>query len=98
MVVENVVGLATGHEGKDLTAAIRGLNRLGYSVDLLTLDARRFVPQSRPRLFLVGATKPPPPADEPEPYDELRPGWLQAPSMIRRSGLTGLRYRHLLRC
>ena len=79
VVVENVVGLATGHEGKDLTAAIRGLNRLGYSVDLLTLDARRFVPQSRPRLFLVGATEPPPPADEPEPYDELRPGWLQAP-------------------
>jgi len=77
VVLENVVGLATSHGGEDLAAAIRELNRLDYSVDVLTLDARRFVPQSRPRLFLVGAAEPP--ADEPELNDELRPGWLQAP-------------------
>jgi DNA (cytosine-5)-methyltransferase 1 len=77
VVLENVVGLATSHGGEDLAAAISELNRLGYSVDVLTLDARRFVPQSRPRLFVVGAMEPP--ADEPKPYDELRPDWLQAP-------------------
>jgi DNA (cytosine-5)-methyltransferase 1 len=77
VVLENVVGLATSHGGEDLAAAIGELNRLDYSVDVLTLDARRFVPQSRPRLFVVGATEPP--ADEPKPYDELRPDWLQAP-------------------
>jgi DNA (cytosine-5)-methyltransferase 1 len=77
VVLENVVGLATSHGGEDLAAAIGELNRLGYSVDVLTLDARRFVPQSRPRLFVVGAMEPP--ADEPKPYDELRPDWLQAP-------------------
>ena len=59
VALENVVGLATSHGGEDLSAAIAELNRLGYSVDVLTLDARRCVPQSRPRLFLVGAMEPP---------------------------------------
>ena len=77
VALENVVGLATSHDGDDLGAAISELNRLGYSVDVLTLDARRFVPQSRPRLFLIGAQNPP--ADEPVPNSELRPDWLQAP-------------------
>lgn len=77
VALENVTGLATSHGGKDLAAAVAELNRLGYSVDILTLDARRFVPQSRPRLFIVGAIDPP--ADELVPNSELRPDWLQAP-------------------
>lgn len=75
-VLENVVGLATSHGGEDLAAAIRAFNDLGYSVDVLSIDARRFVPQSRPRLFLVGAKNPP--EDVIEPNSELRPDWLQA--------------------
>lgn len=75
VVLENVVGLATSHGGDDLVAAIRAFNELGYSVDVLALDARRFVPQSRPRLFLVGAQNPP--EDVTEPNSELRPDWLQ---------------------
>lgn len=58
---------------------MRELNRLGYSVDVLTLDARRFVPQSRPRLFMVGALDPP--AQISVPGGELRPHWLQTPFM-----------------
>lgn len=76
VVLENVVGLATSHGGEDLAAAIREFNTLGYSVDVLALDARRFVPQSRPRLFLVGAQNPP--EDVCDPNSELRPDWLQA--------------------
>ena len=75
VVLENVTGLATSHAGDDLAAAISAFNRLGYSVDVLALDARRFVPQSRPRLFLVGAQNPP--EDVAEPNSELRPDWLQ---------------------
>lgn len=75
VVLENVVGLATSHGGDDLTAAIREFNDLGYSVDVLAIDARRFLPQSRPRLFLVGAQNPP--EDVAEPNSELRPDWLQ---------------------
>lgn len=76
VALENVVGFATSHGGDDMAAAIQELNELGYSVDVLTLDARRFVPQSRPRLFLVGALTPP--EDVPDPNSELRPDWLQA--------------------
>lgn len=75
VVLENVTGLATSHGGDDLSAAIRAFNGLGYSVDVLALDARRFVPQSRPRLFLVGAQNPP--EDVADPNSELRPDWLQ---------------------
>lgn len=74
-VLENVTGLASSHGGDDLSAAIRAFNELGYSVDVLSIDARRFVPQSRPRLFLVAAMNPP--ADVPDPNSELRPDWLQ---------------------
>jgi DNA (cytosine-5)-methyltransferase 1 len=75
IVLENVVGLATSHGGDDLAAAIRAFNDLGYSVDVLALDARRFVPQSRPRLFLVGALNPPSTSDNAR--SDLRPEWLQ---------------------
>lgn len=74
-VLENVTGLATSHGGDDLIAAIRSFNQLGYSVDVLAIDARRFLPQSRPRLFLVGAVDPP--TDAVESNSELRPDWLQ---------------------
>jgi len=75
VALENVTGLATSHGGDDLAAAVRELNSLDYSVDVLTVNARRFVPQSRPRLFIVGAVAPP--DDSPEPTSELRPDWLQ---------------------
>ena len=75
VVLENVIGLATSHGGDDLTAALKAFNRLGYSVDVISLDARRFVPQSRARLFVVGALNPP--DDCPDPNSQLRPDWLQ---------------------
>lgn len=75
LVLENVVGLATSHGGDDLTAAIRAFNDLGYSVDVLAIDARRWVPQSRPRLFLIGVKYPP--SIEDHATNELRPDWLQ---------------------
>lgn len=77
VALENVTGMATSRGGEDLAVAIRELNRLGYSVDVLTLDARRFVPQSRPRLFIVGSHEAP--AQDDRLVSELRPDWLQAP-------------------
>lgn len=74
VVLENVIGLSTSHGGDDLTAAIREFNELGYSVDLLAIDARRFVPQSRPRMFLVGSRTPVETDDAEHP---LRPSWTE---------------------
>lgn len=77
ITLENVVGLATSHGGDDLAAAIAEMNRLEYSVDVVTIDARRFIPQSRPRLFLIGSVEVPTP--DPRAVSELRPDWLQGP-------------------
>lgn len=54
VLLENVPGFLTSHQGRDFQAALLELNRLGYSTDALILDAAWFVPQSRQRLFVVG--------------------------------------------
>jgi len=54
VTIENVEGLLTSGGGDDLEAAIRAINNLGYSVDILLIDASHFVPQSRVRLFVIG--------------------------------------------
>jgi DNA (cytosine-5)-methyltransferase 1 len=54
VLLENVLGFASSHGGRDLREAVRRLNELGYSCDLFAVDAHHFVPQSRPRMFIVG--------------------------------------------
>jgi DNA (cytosine-5)-methyltransferase 1 len=54
IVLENVCGALTSHEGKDFAAIGAALADGGYRFGALVMDAARFVPQSRPRLFIVG--------------------------------------------
>lgn len=54
VLLENVTGFLTSHAGRDFRNAMQALNELGYGVDPFVLDAKWFVPQSRPRLFVVG--------------------------------------------
>lgn len=54
VLLENVPGFLTSHGGKDFHEACTALNKLGYSLDALMIDAAHFVPQSRQRLFLIG--------------------------------------------
>lgn len=54
VLLENVTGFLTSHDGNDFRDALLALNRLGYAVDAFIVDAVRFVPQSRQRLFVVG--------------------------------------------
>lgn len=55
VLLENVTGFLTSHDGNDFRDALLALNELGYSVDAFIIDAVRFVPQSRQRLFVVGS-------------------------------------------
>lgn len=55
VMLENVPGFLTSHQGADFIAVIQALNRLGYRCDAFQVDAAHFVPQSRPRVFVVGA-------------------------------------------
>lgn len=54
VLLENVPGFLMSNEGKDFESAMLALNELGYAVDAFFIDAARFVPQSRLRLFVVG--------------------------------------------
>jgi DNA (cytosine-5)-methyltransferase 1 len=67
VLLENVFGFLTSHDGKDFEAALLALNGLGYSCDALVIDAARFVPQSRVRLFVVATLQ----DEKPESTDHL---------------------------
>ncbi len=54
VMVENVAGWLTSNGGQDFRLTIQALNRLGYACDVFAIDAAHFVPQSRPRIFVVG--------------------------------------------
>src|SRR5258707_13494956 len=54
IALENVVGALTSHNGKDFSFIIDSMVKEGYRVGALVMDAVRFLPQSRPRLFIVG--------------------------------------------
>jgi len=54
VLLENVPGFLTSNNGNDFREACVALNRLGYSLDTLMIDAACFVPQSRQRLFIIG--------------------------------------------
>jgi DNA (cytosine-5)-methyltransferase 1 len=60
IVIENVVGLFTSRGGQDLAAICERLAAAGYWVGGLDIDAALFVPQSRPRAFLIALRSPPP--------------------------------------
>ena len=58
VMIENVPSFVSSRGGEDLRASIMELNMLGYVCDVLTVDASWFVPQSRPRLFIIGTLEP----------------------------------------
>jgi site-specific DNA-cytosine methylase len=55
VVLENVPGAITSHQGEDFRYLIGVLAQEGYLAGALVMDSVRFVPHSRPRLFIVGA-------------------------------------------
>ena len=54
VVLENVVGAITSHGGRDFAAILGRMAATGYSFAPMVLDAVHWLPQSRPRLFVVG--------------------------------------------
>lgn len=54
VMLENVTGFLTSKDGSDFSEAVRTLAELGYWIDTFVLDAKFFLPQSRPRVFVIG--------------------------------------------
>ncbi len=69
VVLENVAGALSSHSGKDFAAIGVAAARAGYRFGALVVDAAHFVPQSRPRLFVIAVE-----ADLPLPDELLRSG------------------------
>ena len=56
IVLENVYGLLTSANGQDFAELAKAIAELDYRFGALVVDAVHFVPQSRPRLFIVAVT------------------------------------------
>lgn len=90
IALENVVGLLTSHGGADFVAVTERLTALGYRVGAMVIDAARFAPQSRPRVFFVALR-----ADIAPParlVGDAPTDWVSSPSLrkaaLRLSGAT----------
>lgn len=54
VVLENVTGAITSHDGKDFQTILQSMVATGYRVGAVVMDAVLFLPHSRPRLFIIG--------------------------------------------
>jgi DNA (cytosine-5)-methyltransferase 1 len=57
IALENVCGALTSHSGKDFAAIASAITAANYRFGALVIDAIHFVPQSRPRLFIIAVHK-----------------------------------------
>jgi DNA (cytosine-5)-methyltransferase 1 len=90
IVIENVMGLLTSNQGRDFAAVCRALHDGGYVFGAVEADAALWLPQSRPRLFLIASRRPVAGAgDGADPFhspriraahaalpDDLKAGWV----------------------
>ena len=53
LVLENVIGTLSSHAGADFRELAQALVSLGYDFGAVVIDAVHFLPQSRPRLFIL---------------------------------------------
>jgi len=57
VALENVCGTLTSRGGHDFAAICETFSAFGYRYGALIINANLFVPQSRPRLFMIGVRK-----------------------------------------
>lgn len=57
IVLENVVGALSSNKGEDFLCIAKSLSSMGYKFGAMVLNAVYFLPQSRPRLFIIAVKK-----------------------------------------
>lgn len=57
LVLENVIGLLTLEQGRDFAAICTKLGELGYRYGAVIIDTKHFLPQSRPRVFIIAVQR-----------------------------------------
>ena len=73
LLIENVAGLLSANQGTNYTKLHYVLNNLGYKSGAMLIDAVHFVPQSRPRVFVIAVSKG---IDIPFELADTQPNWL----------------------
>lgn len=79
LVAENVVGLVSAKDGDHYRKLHRALVKRGYRVGAIILDAARWVPQSRKRVFIIAVDQ----SIEIEEFRADGPSWCH-PSAIQK--------------
>ncbi|TDB45657.1 DNA cytosine methyltransferase [Photorhabdus luminescens] len=57
LVLENVLGLLTLDQGRHFAAICLQLSKTDYRYGAMVIDAKHFLPQSRPRVFIVAISR-----------------------------------------
>ena len=81
LVAENVVGLVASRKGEDYKELHNALVQRNYRVGAIMLDAARWVPQSRKRIFVVAVDKG---VRIPRKLTDFDPNWLH-PAAVERA-------------
>ena len=79
LLIENVAGLLTADKGKHYTKLHHALLDFGYKSGAVLIDAARFVPQSRPRVFIIAVKQE---IQVPPELQDFRPNWLHSKAVI----------------
>ena len=79
LVAENVAGLISGKNGDNYRALHNALTARGYRVGAMELDAIRWVPQSRPRIFVIAVRE----DTDLEGFTSRFPSWAQSKAIQR---------------
>ncbi len=82
IVLENVVGTISANKGADFRSLLEALVLAGYRMGPMVINAMRFIPQSRPRLFIIAVKK-----NRPLPMEIVQhePSDLWHPAALRRA-------------
>lgn len=83
IALENVVGLLSANSGEDFRLLYQALRDRRYKVGPMLLDARLWVPQSRPRIFIVAAQD----HIDTRRFEDNGPNWLH-PEPVRKATAT----------
>lgn len=79
IALENVVGLLSANGGDDFRLLYEALRERSYKVGPMLLDARLWVPQSRPRVFVVAVQEQIDTTD----YEDNGPNWLHPEPILK---------------
>ena len=79
IALENVTGLLCSNGGEDYRLLHQALRARSYKVGPMLIDARHWVPQSRPRVFVVAVQEDVDTAD----FEDFSPTWLHPDSVTQ---------------